>query len=744
MSIRPTKTCRTTKSRFRVIKAAKTTREGDGYKQHALPVFPHSRRSIDVAERRLVIDFETFSEVNVRDVGAAVYAEHPSTEILCMAWKFKPDGERGLWAPGTEFPKPVLNHIAAKGLCEAHGVQFETNIWKNLLWRASHVRTYGKQYPLPPIPMPTRWTDTMASCAYRALPLGLEDVGRILHLDIQKMKEGKAILRKIAQPRKPTKKDPSTRLDDWEVLEQCYEYCEQDVDAEEGLGTILGDLPASEYRVWVLDQIINNRGIQIDTEAVEAALRIRDHIFEELEAELQELSGGTIETGKQVAKISAWLDEHGCFVPNLQKETVAATIEGLEKEGAKEPGHRLYPAYRMLQIRQHLGSASNSKLDKLAMTVCDNGRCQGLVQYHGAGTGRWSGRGFQPHNLPRGSSVKNRVDPTGKPYLDMERLIEHIKTCSPDEFEMLYPEPIDAIGAALRGMMIAAPGRTLNVADFAAIEARGVMWMAKEKDALQAFREYDKDPKNEPDIYCVTASKVFGVTVTKADGEKRQQGKVQILGCGYQMGPDKLKFTAKKDYGIDLSDEQAEFMVNSYRDLYSGVPRLWYGVQEAAEEALSNPGNRYVYSYVSFETVDDAAGRWLTCILPNGRRLWYYNAEMRKVPTSWGDMRWQVTYEGRDNKRGGSWQRVSTYGGMLTENIVQALSRDLMVEAMFRVEKAGYEIILTVHDEIIAESDENFGSLEEFEALMRGPVPSWAPGFPVGVGGWRGPRYRKG
>lgn len=707
-----------------------------------------------MSEPILLIDFETYSELPLTgkaSVGAAVYAEHPSTEILCMSWKFTGTSTRGCWVPGTEFPVKVIQHIAGRGMCEAHNVQFEFHIWKNLLYKAKHIFTFGRKYPLPPIPMPRRWQDTLASCAYHAIPLGLDDVGKVLNLDVVKNKRGKYLISKLCKPQKPTKKNPEIRCQDFGLLEELYDYCDQDVDAEEDLGDTIGPLSKSEYRVWLLDQKINMRGVQVDMETVRAAKAIKDEVFARLGAEVIVLTEGAVEKGTQVARIKDFLEDHGYPLPNLQKETVEDAIKMVKKlidkyttrdEDGKVPGLR--KCLRMMEIRQQLGSASVAKIDKFLATTCADGRCRGMLQYHGAGTGRWSGRLVQPQNLPRGSITNACRVVKGKEefYLDDELLMQHIRQRDSGLLSVVYGEPIDALTSALRGMFIAAPGKVLRVADFSAIEARGTMWLARQKDAIEAFRKYDAGIG--PDIYCVMAEKLYGREIDKkVDKDERQLGKVTILGCGYQMGPPRLREQAEKDYSVILSEDQSEWLVGTYREIYHKVPGLWKGLENAAFEAIRK-GSRQDYSYVGFEMMDNKAGKWLTCILPNGRRLWYYNADIRKGLTSWGEERWQITYEGRNNKRNGIWDRISTYGGMLTENIVQALSRDIMVEAMFRVEDAGYPIVLTVHDEVVSETDADYGSLGEFEKLVKGPCPSWASGFPLGADGFECTRYRKG
>jgi DNA polymerase len=334
----------------------------------------------------------------------------------------------------------------------------------------------------------------------------------------------------------------------------------------------------------------------------------------------------------------------------------------------------------------------------------------------------------QPQNFPRGT-IK-----------DMNLLVQLIKYGDPELLEAVFGNQMEAVSSALRGMLIAEEGHTLFVSDFSNIEARVVMWCAGQEDALEAFRKNDR--KEGPDIYCVMAEKLYGRPINKKDDpDERGSGKVTILGCGYQMAAPRLKEQAKSQYGVELTLDRAEFLVNTFRTEYSLVPIFWQGVQDAAMEALNKPGARITFRCVTFQVVEDAAGKWLTCKLPSGRLLWYFNPRIEEVEKEWGKV-WNIAYEGRNNKQQGIWSTVYTYGGMLTENIVQAIARDIMVESMYLVEAAGYTLILTVHDEVVAEVPIGFGNIKEFDRIMA-VTPHWAPGCPVAAEGWVGPRYKK-
>jgi len=684
---------------------------------------------------RVTIDFETRSELDVRDVGAWRYAEHPSTEILVLSFRYSYSlhgtGARPTfrWVPGEDFPKHLIEHIRSGGAVEAHNAQFEQAVWYHKLCQNG-------------IPMPTKWLDTQAVCAYRALPLSLDQAGEALGLQTQKDKRGKYLLSQLSSPRKLRKDEkkafdelknqgifdedapyPVKYRNDPDLLEELYRYCDQDVLAEESLSHTLGELPKSEYYVWTMDQKINNRGIQVDLDAVNKALNLIVTYKEKLTKELKELTDGELDSIDKLAKVQQWLSRRGCDMPNMQAHTVS---EELKRKDLSPP------VRRVLQIRAELSKASTKKLIKLRDCACHDGRVRGLLQYHGTSTGRWAGRLVQPQNFPRGDEKITK---------DMDTLFSVIKSGDLDLLEMLYDSPMDALASSLRGMFIAGPGKILRVADFSAIEACVLAWVAGEEWKLEAFRTIQKGKKYEgaDDIYCATASKIFGRTVTKKENpEDRQIGKICELAFGYEGG---VGAWVQFDKSGTRSEEEIQNYKNEWRGRHPNIKAFWRGVNEACIEAVKNPGFQFSYSCVTFAVIGDEAGRWLICRLPNGRCLWFYDPMLEEYQGFRGK-EYKVTYMSRDSQKGGRWRRTDTYGGKLTENIVQAISRDLMVEAMIRCERAGYPIILTVHDEIVAETDDTYGSQQEFEQLMA-YVPPWAQGCPVGVAGWSDYRYKK-
>lgn len=687
-----------------------------------------------------LVDFETRSYLNVKDVGAWRYAQHETTEILYLGWKL--GDKRGLWLSpvlcrilGIEempFPQEIIDHIEAGGVFEAHNVQFERAIWKFIL----HAQMG--------IPMPTRWKDTLAACAYKAIPLALDKAGDALQLSTVKDPRGKYLLQRLCTPKFGTKSEPDRiYIEDPELLKELGKYCEQDIDAEGKLSEVIGDMPEPEHKLWVLDQIINQRGVRIDVKAVEAALKIIDVYSQRLNNELSDITEGAVTKATQRDKIIFWLKSQDTFIRDLTKDTLEDFLAN--PNVADKPR-------RVVEIRQTLARSSTKKLEKMLATISNDARIRGLLQYHGASTGRWAGRLVQPQNFPRGSledyceAIFGYAD-TENLLATMELLIDTIMIAHDDvnsaieNLEFLFGDPMEAITTSLRGMIIADEGKRFVVSDFSAIEAVVTAWVAGEQWKLDAFQGINegKGYKGAPDIYCATASGIFHRPVTKADKTGRQIGKVCELAFGYQGGVGAWRNFDKSD---NYSDREVNEFKLGWREQHPMTCKLWYGLENAAIATVQY-NKPHHYRSIGFEMVRDKAGTWLTIILPNGRRLWYYDPVLEEQETPWGEWRPLLTYEGRDNKKGGSWGRVSTYGGMLTENVVQAISRDIMAEAMIRVERLKYPILLTVHDEIIAEVDENFGSLTEYNQAMS-QLPIWIPECPVGVAGWVGTRYMKG
>jgi DNA polymerase len=616
------------------------------------------------------------------------------------------------------------------GLIEAHNAFFERAIWTNIL---------STKYGWPAIPA-TSWRCSAAKAASHALPRKLEDAGSALYLDVTKDTEGHKVMLKVSKPRKARKKEREewltnhATLDDMPLLWQessdlfnrLFAYCRQDVLAEEELSSSLPDLSPSESRIYVLDQVVNERGFQLDLPAVQKALELISTETAALNGELGVITQGSVTRATQRDRMKRWLGTQGVTL----YDTKGATIDDvLAEDDGDEPDDTdstpwdlppLPPApRRALEILRTLGRSSTAKYETMLNWACGDGRVRGGLLYHGASTGRWSGAGVQPHNFPKGT-IKG---------FDMEVAWEKLK-----RGENPYPSYtlMENLACALRGAIIARPGHQLYVADFAGIEARGLLWFAQDERGLDIFR-------SNGDPYCDMASAIYDREITKADKNERQLGKAAVLGCGYQMGGSKFQATALT-YGVEIDEEFATEVVRKYREKYWKVKNLWWSTEAAAIEAMSKRGVSVKNNSCSWlrSTTHD----FLYCILPSGRRLAYPEPEVRERETPWGAMKPSLTFKGVD-ARTRQWRRQVTYGGSLVENIVQALSRDLMAGALERCEEHPVYIpVLSVHDELVAEAPMGTGDVKEFEALTA-VVPKWAAGMPIAAEGWRGMRYRK-
>jgi DNA polymerase len=643
----------------------------------------------------IYFDFETRSEADIKETGAWVYSLHPSTSILCLAFKDTELKLSKLLKPGFETDPSVANYFKQqieKGtLFESHNAFFERAIWENIL-----VKKFGWE----PIPA-KQWRCSASVAAYHALPRNLQNAGGILGLSNVKDIEGKYVMMQLARPK--SKGGFISEADAPEKFEALYKYCEQDVQAEEALSERLGQLPDRELAIWQLDQKINHRGVHIDREAVETSLKILEEYIQTLQKEVAIISEGQFETVNQRAKVMEWCKQQGENVMLYDKAYIAEILPKVKNPKVK----------RILEIRQAIGKTSTAKYQAMANSMAPDNRIRDVLFYHGAATGRWTGKLVQFQNLPRGS-IK-----------EMDQAIKFIKKAkSYQPIEMIYDRPMDFMSSLIRGMVCAPEGKMLVVADFAAIEARVLGWVAGCEGMLKQFR-------NGEDLYKDMASKIFKVAVDKVSAEQRQLGKAAILGAGYGMGADKF-FQTCKSWGITIDETLAQTAIQAYRRTYLEVPKFWQNTETAAHNAVRSKQPMKVGATTWF--MDKG---FLKCKLPSGRCLHYYqprfemNARGNTELTYWSE------------SHGGS-VRTGTYGGKLVENVVQAIARDLMAEAMWRLEKEGFEIVLSIHDEIVAEYPiaDSKSTIKTFEKLMS-RVPAWAEGCPIEAAGWTGKHYKK-
>jgi DNA polymerase len=666
---------------------------------------PH-RSTIAGTERHIFHrDIESLSRVDLRTVGADKYAADPSTDVYCYAYAVD-DGPVKLWIRGDPVPAEAVE--AAKNptwSAAAHGDHFETVMERHIL-----APRYG--FPLVPV---ERHVCTMAMCLAVGLPAKLETAADALELANRKDIAGGRLMHQMSKPRRAHKdEDPAGTywFEDPERLDRLYSYCKQDVEFERELFERLPPLSPAEHVLWTLSCQINERGFYVDRAFAEAARRIAMAAAPEINTELAELTGGAVIGINQVARLLQWLQQNGCTLKKLDRKAIGRQLD--------ERGGELPPSVqRVLELRLGGAQAATKKITALLARAGEDDRLRGAFRYHGASTGRWAGEGFQPQNLKRPV-----VD-------DLDAAIAAVATGDYQYVKALYPRPLSVVGDCSRSMICAASGHTLIGADFSAIESRVLAWVAGEEWKLDSCRRFDAtgDPRDEP--YCIPACKIFRVpdgTFNKESPE-RGIGKICDLAFGYQGG---LGAWRNFEPGR-FSDEEVETFKREWRAAHSKIKRFWYDVDRAAWTAVRERGRVIRCGPVAFR-----CATFLQLKLPSGRKLSY------PKPRVVGDEREQhVVFS--DNGAGqfkDCRHGQGAYGGLWVENIVSGIARDLLAEAMQRIEAAGYPIVLHVHDEIACEVPIGFGSKEEFTRLMI-RRPSWALELPIAASAWSGPRYVK-
>ena len=671
---------------------------------------------------RLHLDFETRSEIDLRTAGAWKYAAHPSTEIMCASYAY--DGGEIATMSGAGLEHGQFLDDAA--IC-AHNASFEYAIYHCIL---------HKRYGWPVRTDPRLWSCTMARAAMVGLPLDLDSLGRVLQIKTPKDLEGRRVMLSLCKPRGYDALGEAIWDETPEKLQKLYEYNATDVRAEMEIDALLPDQPPSEKEIWNLDLIANARGVAVDLDVCRKASALAGSLTLDLNARLRELTGGAVDKATQTTALKVYIKSQGVDIPTKEdkdgeiKETVdKAAILGLLGDPSVPRIVR-----EVVTIRQQVGKSSTAKYVKAIDTAGPDGRVRGVLQYHAAHTGRWGGRLIQPQNYPKGFDEKTQPG-------EQETCASLVGDA--DMFSLRYGDKsMEALSDLLRGTIVAGPGKVLIAADYNAIEARVLMWLADEQSALAAYRRGDSP-------YVDLARTIYNnEAITKKTHPKEYDlGKRAFLGYGYGMGAAKFKLTCKIQANIDITDEFAERSKTAYRDKYAAVVRMWYATDAAAVNAVKNPGTNYQAcgGRVLFGMSKDR--RFLKVRLPSGRFLWYYKPLVRKMKTPWGEEKETLLYAGEDPKTH-QWGLLKTYGGALVENVVQAIARDIMAGGMLRCEAAGFPILLTAHDELLAEIPEfspgfkSQPSLDSFIGLMCDLDP-WAKGCPVAAEGWVGKRYRK-
>lgn len=656
---------------------------------------------------RIHIDWETRSACDLKRAGVYAYAEHPSTDILCAGIRPEIDGvvgDRILCTLGDPMPPVIATAVAEGWEFWAHNAQFE-----RIIWRGVATRKYG--WPEPAL---EQWVCTAAAAAAMALPRDLAGAAMALGLQAQKDMVGHRLMLQVSQPRVENRDGTYLWWDDSVRLQRLYAYCLQDVDVEIAAGAKMRALPASERRVWVLDQKINERGVLIDLEGVAAAEFAVRRATDGYNTRLQQLTGGAIGSVTANAGFVKWLNVKGVDTDTVAKAAVAGFLARADLP---------YDVREVLKIRVEGSKTSTAKLKQFRERVSADGRMRDNLMYHGAATGRWSGRGAQLQNLPR-TDIHN-----------VDAVIRMLKNRQIDAIEELYGPVLSVVSKCLRAFVVAPRGKKFISSDSSAIEARVTAWVCGQRDLLEAFRRNEK-------IYEKMAASIFRreISAIAKNSVERQIGKAAVLGCGFQMGKDRFLLELEKlqlpaDWDLP---ELAEKSVAAYRADNHHIATFWNTINDAAINAvLEGRGKRFSAGPVSFFM----QGGVLWCRLPSGRLLSYVRPSVQMKKTPWGEMRQALHYWGVDTLTK-KWCLQDTYGGALTENVVQAIARDVLVEGMFRMEENGLPIVLTVHDETVSEVPEGVSSPKEVDEMLS-VSPVWASDLPLKAEGWEGDRYRK-
>lgn len=637
----------------------------------------------------IIIDFETRSEVNLKTHGVRRYATHESTDVLMLAWMdtTAPDVVHQ-WFPGDAMPPWVDGTDSVY----AFNIDFERDIWAYVL---------ARRHGWPEIE-PDRWQDVQALCARYAYPRKLDSVCTVMGLgeDAAKSRDGANLIRLFSVPpfagRRPSP--------EWE---RYCAYNRQDVRAT---WEVLQRLPAttlseSEQAIWRLNTAINLRGIPVATDEAATIYRVVQEHLTAINARLPKLTGGQVTRITQVLRIVTWLQSRGVRVDDLRADTVTHLLDTLD---ADNPDNQ--DILEVLELRAASGLSSVGKYKRIIDMAHDDHMYHNS-NYYGAHTGRITGSGFQLLNLPRATVD----DPEAEIQSFVDGTISEHKS-------------VRSARALVRSMIKAYDGWRLLCADYSSIEYVLLIWLAGETVAVRHFDE-GRDP------YRRLASSMYAVDYDAVTSQQRQMGKIGVLGCGYGLGVGGcVRYAAQ--WGLSLSLDEATRVVMSYRDQYPGVPRLWYALAEAAMSAVSSPGRAYTTHRTTFKAVESKGYRYLQMRLPSGRAMYYHRPEI--VDGKYGPV---VAVRGQ-NQMTRQWELKEMSPGKWTENVIQALGRDLLYYGKFALDRAGYNLIGSIYDEVIAHMPEGQGTLTEFNALMTS-LPDWAKGLPLKATGWEGKRYRK-
>ena len=654
----------------------------------------------------LSIDIETYSDLDIKKVGGYKYAENAEVLLFAYAWDDEPVHIVDLTA-GETLPDDVLAALTNNTITKcAYNAQFERTVLSHFLHRMD---------PTAPFEFlaPEGWSCTMVHALTLGLPGSLDMASKALRLadDKAKMSVGKQLITYFCKPCKPTKVNggrernlPEHAPEKWATFR---DYCVRDVVAEREIRRRLSNFPmrVGEQKLWELDQRINDRGVGIDAQLVSEAIDFDADFKGRVISHAKALTGlPNPASGEQLKR---WIErEEGFFPASITKDNLPELMMQVQKPEVKE----------MLHLKQLMSKTSVKKYEAMQRARCDDGRVHGLLQFYGANrTGRWAGRLVQVQNLPRNSMTE----------LDDAR--ELLRSGNTYAIEMIYAHPLDVLSQLIRTAFVPREGYRFMVADFSAIEARVIAWLAKEKWRMKVFADGG-------DIYCASASKMFGVPVEKhgINGHLRQKGKIAELALGYQGSIGALKAMGADKLG--LSDEELREIVDSWRKASPHIKQLWYDVDAAALEAVRESRAVTLHHGIVFSYRKGI----LFLRLPSGRKLAYVRPKIEVEPEF---NREGLTYEGSE-QTSGKWTRLRTYGGKLVENIVQAIARDCLAVAMKRLEGVGFRIVMHIHDEVVIECHADACDLMDVCRIMGEPI-DWAKGLTLTADGYITGYYKK-
>lgn len=653
--------------------------------------------------RTLNIDIETFSTVDIQESGLYKYVQSPDFEILLFAYSVNGGATQIVdLAQGEQIPHEIITALG------------DPNVIKHAYNAAFEWYCLSKFFHTPI----EQWRCTMIHGLYCGFTAGLGVTAKVLGLpqDKQKMTVGSALIKLFCTPTTPTKKNgmrtrtlPHHEPEKWELFK---EYCRQDVEVEKEIERRLSNFPVpqQEQKLWELDQLINAFGVKIDQDMVDSALYVDETVRSQLMKEAVSITG--LENPNSAQQMVEWLKSHGVETDNLQKSTVSKLVKDTNGD-----------IKRALEIRQELSKTSVKKYRAMQKAVCEDGRVRGLLQFYGANrTGRWAGRLVQVQNLPRN-------------YLEtLAHARGLVKSRKIDALKLIYGSVFDTLSQLIRTAFIPSEGHLFVISDFSAIEARVIAWLAGEQWRLDVFNTHGK-------IYEASASQMFGVPIElikkgNPEYELRQKGKVAELALGYQGGKGALIQMGALDMG--LTEEELPDIVRRWRSSNKRIVDLWYSLENAALSVMRTGQPAGVKGLILARESDIINGLdFLTITLPSGRKLFYVKPFLAE-----NDFGKEALFYYGLNQTTKKWERVSTYGGKLVENVVQAISRDCLAESLKRLHLAGYSIAFHIHDEVVLDIPKEKADLNKIATIMGEPI-DWAPGLPLKAEGFISEFYKK-